>query len=97
MEPSIHFRETNTDLSVHFRKANMDPSMHCRKANKEVLVPTLLTISFLSLYPFQSNGKKWSQISTFLFKISLKSTRKKKFFLLILPYKTWWKPRFPMD
>ena len=28
----------------------------------------------------------------------LKSPHKKKFvFLLILPYKTWWKPRFPMD
>ena len=23
--------------------------------------------------------------------------KKKVFFLLILPYKTWWKPRFPMD
>ena len=46
----------------------------------------------------KSNGKKWSQIWTFLFGSGLKSPRKKKFvFLLILPYKTCWKPRFPMD
>ena len=46
----------------------------------------------------KSNGKKWSHIQTFLFGSGLKSPRKKKFiFLLILPYKTWWKPRFPMD
>ena len=46
----------------------------------------------------KSNGKKWSHIWTFLFGSGLKSPRKKKcFFLLILPYKTWWKPRFPMD
>jgi hypothetical protein len=30
-------------------------------------------------------------------KCGLKSLRKKNSFLLILPYKTWWKPRFPMD
>ena len=45
----------------------------------------------------KSNGKKWSQIGTFLFENCQKSPRKKKFFLLISPYKTWWKPRFPMD
>ena len=46
----------------------------------------------------KSNEKKWSHIWTFLFGSGLKSPRKKKFvFLLILPYKTWWKPRFPMD
>ena len=46
----------------------------------------------------KSNGKKWSHIWTFLFGSGLKSPRKKKLvFLLILPYKTWWKPRFPMD
>ena len=46
----------------------------------------------------KSNGKKWSHIWTFFFGSGLKSPRKKKFvFLLILPYKTWWKPRFPMD
>ena len=42
----------------------------------------------------KSYGKKWSNIWTFWFG----SGAKKKFFLLlILPYKTWWKPRFPMD
>ena len=46
----------------------------------------------------KSNGKKWSNIWTFLFESCLKSPRKKSlFFLLILPYKTWWKPRFLMD
>ena len=46
----------------------------------------------------KSKGKKWSQIWTFLCGKSLKSPRKKKIvFLLILPYKTCWKPRFPMD
>ena len=46
----------------------------------------------------KSNGKKWSHIQTFLFGSGLKSPRKKKFiFRLILFYKTWWKPRFPMD
>ena len=44
----------------------------------------------------KSNGKKWSNIWNFLFGSGLKSQRKKKFFLLILHYKTWWKPRFPM-
>ena len=34
----------------------------------------------------KSNGKKWSQIWTFLFGSGLK-----------LPYKTCWKPHFPMD
>ena len=43
------------------------------------------------------NGKNWSNIWTFLFGNGIKSPRKKKFFLLILPYKTWWKPRFQMD
>ena len=38
----------------------------------------------------KSNGKKWSHIWTFLFGSGLKS-------LQILPYKTCWKPRFPMD
>ena len=46
----------------------------------------------------KSNGKKWFQIRTFLFKNCQKLPHKKKFFfLLILPYKTWWKPRFPVD
>ena len=46
----------------------------------------------------KSNKKKWSQIWTFLFGSGLKARPKKKlFFLLILPYKTCWKPRFPMD
>jgi hypothetical protein len=44
----------------------------------------------------KSNGKKWSQIGKFLFENCQKSPGKKSFFLLILPYKTWWKPRFPM-
>ena len=46
----------------------------------------------------KSNGKKnWSQIWTF-FLSGLKLPRKKNvFFWLILPYKIWWKPRFPMD
>ena len=45
------------------------------------------------------NGKKWSQNWTFMFENCQKLPRKKKFlfFLLILPYKTWWKPRFQMD
>ena len=38
----------------------------------------------------KSNGKKWSQWSKI-------AKRKELFFWLILPYKTWWKPRFPMD
>ena len=43
----------------------------------------------------KSNGKKWSNIWIFLFGSGQKLPRKKKFFLLlILPYKTWWKPRF---
>ena len=46
----------------------------------------------------KSNGKKWTDIWTFLFGSGLKLPRKKKvFFLLILPYKTWWKPHFQMD
>ena len=45
----------------------------------------------------KSNWKKWSHIWPFLFENCQKSPSKKKFFLLILPYKTWWKPRFPMD
>ena len=45
----------------------------------------------------KSNGKKRSNIWTFLFGSGLKPPRKKSFFLLIFPYKTWWKPRFPMD
>ena len=46
----------------------------------------------------KSNGKKRSHIWYFLFGSGLKSPRKKTVcFLLILPYKTWWKPRFPMD
>ena len=55
-EPSMHFRETITDPSMHFRKANTDPSMYFRKANTEfllpVLLPSLLTISLLTLFPF---------------------------------------------
>ena len=38
-----------------------------------------------------------SYCDRFLFKCCLKLPRKKSFFLKILPYKTWWKPRFPMD
>ena len=45
----------------------------------------------------KSAGKKWSEIWTFQLGNGLKSPCKKKFFLLILSYKTWWKPRFPMD
>ena len=33
----------------------------------------------------------------FVWKLSKIAAQKKVFFLLILPYKTWWKPRFPMD
>ena len=55
-EPIMHFRETNTDPSVHFRKANTDPSRQFRKANTELLVPvllpTFLTVSLQSLFPF---------------------------------------------
>ena len=44
----------------------------------------------------KSNGKNWSQIWTFLFESCLKLPRIFFFFfLLILPYKTWWKPLFP--
>ena len=45
----------------------------------------------------KSAGKKWSQNWNFLSRCGLKSPRKKKLCLLILLYKTWWKPRFPMD
>ena len=46
----------------------------------------------------KSNGKKWSQIGTFLFANCLKSPRKKKFFfLLILPWSTllWHRCYYP--
>ena len=46
----------------------------------------------------KSNGKKWSQIWTFLFGNCLKSPRKKKFFLLlILPWSTllWHRCYYP--
>ena len=46
----------------------------------------------------KSNWKKWSQIGTFLFGSGLKLRCEKKVcFWLILPYKTWQKPHFPMD
>ena len=45
----------------------------------------------------KSTGKKWSQIWTFLFGRGLKSPRKQVCFLVILPYKTWWKPHFLVD
>ena len=46
----------------------------------------------------KSNGKKWSNIWTFLLGRGLKLPRIYfLFFLLIFPYKTWWKPRFQMD
>ena len=45
----------------------------------------------------KSNGKKWSNISTFLFGSGLKSPCKKKFFLLILPWSTllWHRCYYP--
>ena len=44
------------------------------------------------------NGKMWSQIWTFLYESCLKLQCKKSlFFLLILPYKAWWKPHLPMN
>ena len=46
----------------------------------------------------KSNGKKWSNIWTFLFRSGLKSPRKKKvFFLLILPWSTllWHRCYYP--
>ena len=45
----------------------------------------------------KSNGKKWSNIWTFFVWMWFKIAAKKVFFLLILPYKTCWKPRFPID
>ena len=36
---------------------------------------------------FEHSFWKWSKIAK----------QKNSFFLMILPYKTWWKPRFPMD
>ena len=43
----------------------------------------------------KSNGKKWSQIRTFLFESGFKLPNKKNsFFWLILLYKIRWKPRF---
>ena len=42
-------------------------------------------------------GKKWSQNWTFFFKVVLNRCVIFLLLLLILPYKTWWKPRFPMD
>ena len=45
----------------------------------------------------KSNGKKWSQI-WFFFKWSEIAKQKNEiFFWLILPYKTRWKPGFPMN
>ena len=46
----------------------------------------------------KSNGKKWSQIWTFLFGSGLKSPRKKSLcFCLFCRKKTCWEPSFPMD
>ena len=51
-------------------------------------ISNILRVSLESLG--KSNGKKWSQIGTFLFGSGLKLQRKKKLvFWLILPYKTW--------
>ena len=38
-----------------------------------------------------------SHLKIFVGKWSKIATQKKFVFLLILPYKTWWKPRFEMD
>ena len=38
-----------------------------------------------------------SDLNIFVWKLSKIAAQKKKFFLLILLYKTCWKPRFPMD
>ena len=45
----------------------------------------------------KSNGKKWSQIWTFVFENFLKSPRKKSLFLLILPWSTllWHRCYYP--
>ena len=45
----------------------------------------------------KSNEKKWSQIWTLLFGRGLKSPNNNNKKWLISPYKTWWKPRLPMD
>ena len=37
------------------------------------------------------------RLEHFCLKIVKNRRAKKVFFVLILPYKTWWKPRFPMD
>ena len=37
------------------------------------------------------------RIEHFCWEMVLNCRAKKSFFLLILPYKTWWKPRFPKD
>ena len=38
-----------------------------------------------------------SHLNIFVFKLSKIAAQKKVFFVLILSYKTWWKPRFPID
>ena len=38
-----------------------------------------------------------SDLNIFVLKLSKIAAQKKVVFWLILPYKTWWKPRFPMD
>ena len=42
-------------------------------------------------------GRSGLRFEHFFLKIVKNCSAKKSFFLMILPYKTWWKPRFPMD
>ena len=43
----------------------------------------------------KSAGKMWSKNWTFLW--SKIAAQKKRYFFMISPFKTWWKPSFPMD
>ena len=76
--------------------------VHFVRYRLNVFLPLLLKVGCPKFLEIRNPWGKVMERSglTFehLFGSCLKSPRKKKkFFWLILPYKTWWKPRFPMD
>ena len=60
----------------------------------EVVYPIFLEIRNPWGKVMERSGLKFE---IFCLKIVKNRAQKKVFFLLILPYKTWWKPRFSMD
>ena len=71
----------------------------------QILRPILPPLPEVGCPKFQRFGiigeKCWkevvSELNIFVRKWSNTAVLKKNLFLLILPYKTWWKPRFPTD